>query len=99
MVQRPWRQRIEQQPGVPIVVSQGVVDDPDADPELVIAVGIPYIRLIRRYRLTSGTTLPAMMAAPSPTATAASNRIFTCHVSPLVPITETLDLHLSRNTA
>jgi AcrR family transcriptional regulator len=66
--------------------------------EPILPVGSSYIRLIRRYRLTSGTTLPAMMAAPSPTATAASNRIFTCQVSPLVPITGTIDVHLSRNT-
>jgi hypothetical protein len=43
-----------------------------------------YILLIRRYRVTSGTTLPAMMA-PSPTAAATSNRIFICQVSLLSP--------------
>jgi hypothetical protein len=43
-----------------------------------------YILLIRRYRVTSGTTLPAMMA-PSPTAAATSNRIFICQVSLLPP--------------
>src|SRR5215204_1234766 len=44
--------------------------------------GVGYILLIRRYRVTSGTTLPAMMA-PSPTAAASSNKIFICQVSPL----------------
>lgn len=43
-----------------------------------------YILLIRRYRVTSGRTLPARMA-PSPTAAAASNRIFICQVSLLSP--------------
>ena len=43
-----------------------------------------YILLIRRYRVMSGTTLPAMMA-PSPTAAATSNRIFICQVSLLSP--------------
>jgi hypothetical protein len=43
-----------------------------------------YILLIRRYRVTSGTTLPATMA-PSPTAAATSNRIFICSVSLLSP--------------
>jgi AcrR family transcriptional regulator len=84
---------------MPGVVSQGVVGRPRrSDPKLVIAVGIPYIRLIRRYRLMSGTTLPAMIAAPSPTAAAASNRIFICQVSPLVPIAGAIYVHLSRNT-
>jgi hypothetical protein len=46
----------------------------------VIAVGIPYILLIRRYRATSGITLLAMMA-PSPTAAATSNTIFIFQVS------------------
>ena len=45
-----------------------------------------YILLIRRYRVTSGTTLPAMMA-PSPTAAAISNKIFICQVSLLLPVT------------
>jgi hypothetical protein len=43
-----------------------------------------YILLIRSYPVTSGTTLPAMMAH-SPTAAATSNRIFICQVSLLPP--------------
>ena len=43
-----------------------------------------YILLIRRYRVTSGSTFPANMA-PSPTAAATSNRIFICQVSLLPP--------------
>ena len=70
---------------MPGIVSQGVVGRPQrSDPKLVIAVGIPYILLIRRYRVTSGTTFPAMMA-PSPTAAAASNKVFICQVSLLSP--------------
>jgi hypothetical protein len=42
-----------------------------------LPVGSSYILLIRRYRVTSGSTLPAKMA-PSPTAAAASNKIFIC---------------------
>jgi hypothetical protein len=40
-------------------------------------VGSNYILLIRRYRVTSGSTLPAKMA-PSPTAAATSTKIFIC---------------------
>jgi hypothetical protein len=45
-----------------------------------LPVDSAYIRLIRRYRVTSGSTLPAKMA-PSPTAAAISNKIFICQVS------------------
>ena len=42
--------------------------------------GFPYILLIRRYRVTSGSTFPASRA-PNPTAAATSNRIFIWQVS------------------
>jgi hypothetical protein len=48
-------------------------------------VGSSYILLIRRYRVTSGSTLPAKMA-PSPTAAATSNRIFISQISLLSPV-------------
>jgi len=53
--------------------------------EPILPVGSSYILLIRRYRVTSGSTLPAKMA-PSPTAAAASNKIFICQVSLLSPV-------------
>jgi hypothetical protein len=49
-----------------------------------LPVSSSYILLIRRYRVTSGTTLLAMMA-PSPTAAASSIKIFICQVSLLTP--------------
>jgi hypothetical protein len=58
--------------------------------------GVGYILLIRRYRVTSGTTLPAMMA-PSPTAAASSNKIFICPVSPLDFVNEVISVHLNVN--
>jgi hypothetical protein len=51
-----------------------------------LPLGSAYILLIRRYRVTSGSTLPAKMA-PSPMAAATSNKIFICQVSLLSPVT------------
>src|SRR5215211_3788586 len=62
------------------VPSPGAVGRPQhGDPKLGDRRRHPYILLIRRYRVTSGTTLLAMMA-PSPTAPA-SSKIFICQVS------------------
>src|SRR4029450_3050478 len=56
-----------------------------------------YILLIRRYRVTSGRTLPARMA-PSPTAAATSTKIFICQVSLLSPVAGVISVHLLSNT-
>src|SRR4029450_6547903 len=56
-----------------------------------------YILLIRRYRVTSGRTLPARMA-PSPTAAATSTKIFICQVSLLSPVAGVIGVHLLSNT-
>ena len=60
-------------PADPRWVGRPTLDDPDEHEP-------PYILLIRRYRVMSGSTLPAK-TAPSPTAAATSNRIFIWQVS------------------